>query len=817
MDSKSGFGRCTCGRCLYAVCWVQGPGTLPGSAGSGPGGACREELNRQLRRHPDWHEGRTFLVELEIENNNLEIAAGHLLELARAGQSTAILEKSLVSKGSLEPLAVLEQAFADDWHWPRQLYIRVALKGGEILPALSHLIYLADRDVDVGSFESGLLYAVGWGDISRQELSEILSALEHAFDDHWHWPRLMYVKLAIEWGDYASALAQLKHLAQLGADTCLYEDNLLSKLGKSSPSPDVLALLEDGSEWSLSFSLRYTLKRGSEEVLPIFQELKELNPAHPVFAAIWDTALNNGQLALAWKLALHQEDGIETVINEYYDLIERDSGLAQAQLALLNLTSQDAASFFLNGLRDLEGKGYVPSFRTDYVKTKLIILQDYHRTKPITRELVHYLEPGDIAGVIGCSWEIAFMFSVLSALEDGGADQEFVRILRSEIVNHNYGEPVVLRPDELLLFEPGDLWTLACNWYSFYGVSGTSPGKESLQVIVDYLGKNPQWKRYASNLNAVINPLPAPPPAQIIDLSKWREEDKYWLEDISISPNGRYLFYYALGTLAEDSHTWCEIVDLKTGKPLPETIESEGFWSPVWNMDSRYLSFCPDSDTIIVYDAKDKKLLAEIHIDRGENEEAHYSWDVLGWSADNLLLWNERNNEGGVLVNQVVGFDPATGRKQNLGGKTKAYPKLTATGKLAFLTGLDEYGNTKQRLYISVDGGTKGYDLPSGMYIHGWLPGDTGLLLSDGGYSILDLASSGLINLDLPRCHLPMAGWINRHQVHGYYMTQVREKVMLLDIRDMSLTVTDYKDQTFICGSVVIRQDGQGGKIQIFK
>lgn len=357
--------------------------------------------------------------------------------------------------------------------------------------------------------------------------------------------------------------------------------------------------------------------------------------------------------------------------------------------------------------------------------------------------------------------------------------------------------------------KPEALWALAEELLFFYHQDIDAPkAKECIQIIHSFLSKDPQWSKQTAALSAALNPPPAPTPTRIIDLKDWWAVDWYYLEYTALSPDASYLFYHARGeTLKSWDLKRGDIVSMATGKLVLNVPESENFAGrAAWSRDSRYFAM-ETKNNFVIYDLSTKKLVAQV---APENSKARLR--LLGWTPDSLL-WVEQTNSF-----QLVSYSPATGERTKIGGSTAAYPSLTATGKVAYLEGVDEYGWTVDTLKVTVDGVTRSYQVPEAR-IEGWLPEDAGIQLLKNFYDgavILDLASGELTHLDIKR-FLPLpGGWVNRYQVYGNYLIDEGEdeyswyEVMLMDIRDLSVTATGLHNSTLSGGRIILHHTDSG-------
>ena len=359
---------------------------------------------------------------------------------------------------------------------------------------------------------------------------------------------------------------------------------------------------------------------------------------------------------------------------------------------------------------------------------------------------------------------------------------------------------------ELSLIKPEALWGVAEELLYYYHQDlDASKAKEGIQAILNFLSKDPQWTKHAAALSAALNPPPAPTPTLIFDPKDWWAVDWYHMEYTDLSPDSSYLFYIAIDSRYVKRG---DIVSMATGQLVLNIPESKNYAGrEAWSRDSRYFAL-ETKKNIAIYDLTTKKLVAQV-----APVNAKAKLRLLGWNPDNLLLWVEQTNSS-----QLVSYSPATGERKKIGGSTAAYPALTATGKVAYLEGVDEYGRTVDTLKVTVDGVTRSYKVPEAR-IEGWLPEDVGIQLKKTNEDvavILDLASGELTSLDVKR-FLPLpGGWVNRHQVYGNYLLKRGEDfwdscaVMLMDIRDLSLTATGIINTTPYGGRVFFKNTDSG-------
>lgn len=216
--------------------------------------ACMDELNQQLKEDPSWHEGRAFLAEVEIEQGRLESAAGHIILLAKAEYNTVNLEVALVRKGSPLPLAVLAHAFTEDWHWPRHLYIQVALGSSQYVSALTEMNYLAEKGVNVRFYEDNLMLALQRTHPSpKQEVREALTEGE--------WALAFSLRYALTINDLEYVSSAYRTLMESYPNHSLLEETWKSMLKKN--------------QLAMAWNLADTRKEGIEEVILGFYALQE--------------------------------------------------------------------------------------------------------------------------------------------------------------------------------------------------------------------------------------------------------------------------------------------------------------------------------------------------------------------------------------------------------------------------------------------------------------------------------------------------------------------------------------------------------------
>lgn len=90
--------------------------------------ACKDGLYRQLKRDPDWHEGRSFLAQVEMEEGELESAVSHLIYLAARDVNIQVLEDRLLSLLVKQPVINQEAiAVLTEGEWPLAFSLRYAL------------------------------------------------------------------------------------------------------------------------------------------------------------------------------------------------------------------------------------------------------------------------------------------------------------------------------------------------------------------------------------------------------------------------------------------------------------------------------------------------------------------------------------------------------------------------------------------------------------------------------------------------------------------------------------------------------------------
>lgn len=90
--------------------------------------ACRDGLYRQLKRDPDWDEGRAFLAQVEMEEGELGSAVSHLICLAARDVNIQVLEDKLLSLLSKLPEPNQEIIAAlTEGEWPLAFSLRYAL------------------------------------------------------------------------------------------------------------------------------------------------------------------------------------------------------------------------------------------------------------------------------------------------------------------------------------------------------------------------------------------------------------------------------------------------------------------------------------------------------------------------------------------------------------------------------------------------------------------------------------------------------------------------------------------------------------------
>lgn len=116
--------------------------------------ACQEELARELRQNPDWHDGRQLLLQVELKLENPIAALENLLILWAAGEdseySALVLIELSQEHYQEEARQVLEEKLAHDPHlYPaRELAVQLELTWGYPEQAMQHMSILAERGVE---------------------------------------------------------------------------------------------------------------------------------------------------------------------------------------------------------------------------------------------------------------------------------------------------------------------------------------------------------------------------------------------------------------------------------------------------------------------------------------------------------------------------------------------------------------------------------------------------------------------------------------------------------------------------------------------
>lgn len=633
--------------------------------------------------------------------------------------------------------------------------------------------------------------------LARQEFARARTALtkELAAKPHWHEARALLAEVELAAGQPLAALEHILLLWEGDWDTEALEAKFLEHLPPDEGETALAHLAGQPPSIKVArLALGIALKVGSSELIAEkLIPLSKLQREHLLVAQAWEHLKENDPVA-AWQIADELDPSFKkTLLNELKQVKFADF------LAKLLAADPQAANRLINEAKELGGReglelllamedaGWDPQSFASYPHVKFNLMLAAELDQVDARMLNHLswdAIKSRISLLIKEEENIRPCLDLLMAMEEAGfgpGDAQEYAGLKLELLE--LAAPTRLNTSFLAGIKKSELFSLAKVWVNYAAWDEEICPPETLAALLDYLGEDSKYRDTAAFLKTIAQPPPEPQPERIFkhELRRDQGQLEYW----EVSPCGRHVLY----TGWETSTTyWYDMDKNAHMAEFPQPLY--GIWDPNRNK----VALIPrDGDTIYVYNTNNAAKIGQ------------FPWSqatILGWQDGRLLLASPQG-EG----YRVEALDPATGERKILLA-APVLPSLSQGEKLGYIIA----SGSSLRVVLDREEMTfSGSWTSSSWQLHGWLPGDRGVVLSrEEEYAILTFADGAFRPLPMEGFVPHPQGWLDQFRVVGTYDLGANS-VLILDIRDMSWTHTGicWHYYGHLAGSTAFRfQDG---------